>query len=61
MSDLVAALGLVLAIEGLMFAAFPAATRRAMAMIAATPEGQMRVTGLVSAVIGVLIVWMVRG
>lgn len=61
MSDFVAAVGLLLAIEGLMFAAFPAATRRAMAMVAETPEGRLRLTGIVSAAIGVVIVWFVRG
>lgn len=61
MSNLFAALGLVLAIEGLLFAGFPAAARRASENIAATPEGSLRVVGVVSAVIGVAVVWLVRG
>lgn len=61
MSDLFAALGLVLAIEGLLFAGFPGAARRASENILATPEGSLRVIGVVSAVIGVAIVWLVRG
>ncbi|MDR4305578.1 DUF2065 domain-containing protein [Chelatococcus sambhunathii] len=61
MSDLFAALGLVLAIEGLLFAGFPGAARRAGENLVSTPEPTLRVIGVVSAVIGVAIVWMVRG
>ena len=61
MTDLVAALGLVLAIEGLLFAGFPGAAKRAGENIRATPDGTLRAIGLVSAVIGVGLVWVVRG
>ena len=57
---LVAALGLALALEGLVFAAFPEAVRRAMLDAAETPRERMRLVGIVSAVIGVVIVWAVR-
>jgi uncharacterized protein YjeT (DUF2065 family) len=49
-----------LAIEGLLFAAFPLATKRAMVAALETPNGRLRIAGLVSALIGVLIVWLVR-
>ena len=61
MWDLVAALGLVLAVEGILFAAFPDATRRAMYEASQTPRDRVRLVGLASGVIGVLIVWAVRG
>ena len=61
MADFIAAIGLVLVIEGLVFAAFPAAIKRAMAMMFETPDAQLRVVGIVSAVLGVLVVWAVRG
>lgn len=61
MSDFVAAIGLVLVIEGLAFAAFPAATRRALTVLFETPETQLRTVGILSAVLGVVIVWVVRG
>ena len=61
MRDFVAALGLVLVIEGLAFAAFPAATRRAMVKFMETPDGSLRTVGVVAAVLGVLVVWLVRG
>lgn len=60
MSDFLAALGLVFVIEGLISLAFPTTLRRAMSQVAATPETQLRALGLVSAVVGLLIVWAVR-
>jgi uncharacterized protein YjeT (DUF2065 family) len=60
-SDLVVALGLALAVEGLLFAAFPEAVKRAMVEAAQTPSERMRIVGIGSAVLGVVIVWFVRG
>lgn len=61
MSDFVAALGLVFVLEGLMFAAFPGAVKRAMASVMETPDAPLRTVGVVSAVFGVALIWMVRG
>lgn len=60
MSDLWAALGLVLALEGALYALFPAAMRRAMLEVLAQPPQRLRVGGVVACVIGVGIVWLVR-
>jgi uncharacterized protein YjeT (DUF2065 family) len=60
MLDLVAALGLALAVEGLLFAAFPDKVRKAMYEAAHTPTDRMRLVGIVSAVLGVLIVFAAR-
>jgi uncharacterized protein YjeT (DUF2065 family) len=60
-SDLVVALALALAIEGILFAAFPEAVKRAMLEAAQTPSDRMRLVGIGSAVIGVGIVWLMRG
>ena len=60
MTDLVAALGLALAVEGLLFAAFPDAVRRTMIEAAQSPRERMRLVGIASAVLGVLIVWFAR-
>jgi uncharacterized protein YjeT (DUF2065 family) len=60
-SDLVVALALALAIEGILFAAFPEAVKRAMLDAAQTPSDRMRLVGIGSAVIGVGIVWLMRG
>ena len=60
MRDLVAALGLALAIEGLLFASFPDAMKRAMLEAAESPREHMRLIGLITALLGVAIVWVMR-
>ncbi len=60
MSDFLAALGLVFVIEGVLFAAFPFGAKRAMTAVLDVPDGGMRIVGLASALVGVLIVWLVR-
>ncbi len=60
MLDLIAALGLALAVEGILFAAFPDGMRRAMYEAAHSPSDRMRLVGLISALIGVGIIWLVR-
>ena len=61
MADFIVALGLVLVIEGLIFAASPQAAKNAMAHVLETADGPLRVVGIVSAVLGVILVWFVRG
>jgi uncharacterized protein YjeT (DUF2065 family) len=61
MLDFIVALGLSLVIEGLMFAAFPAATKKAIEVVQQTPETTLRIIGVVSALAGLLVVWCVRG
>jgi uncharacterized protein YjeT (DUF2065 family) len=60
MLDLIAALGLALAVEGILFAAFPEGMRRAMYEAAHSPSDRMRLVGIVSAFIGLGIIWLVR-
>ena len=60
MLDFLAAFGLVFVIEGLVFAAFPVQAKRAMASVMETPETTLRAIGIGSAVIGVVLVWLVR-
>ena len=61
MTDFLAALGLVFVIEGLIFAAFPEAAKRAIAAMTQTPDRGLRTVGLLSAVFGLAILWLVRG
>ncbi len=61
MTDFLAALGLVFVIEGLVFAAFPAQAKRAMQSVFDTPDMSLRVIGIGSAVVGLILVWLVRG
>jgi uncharacterized protein YjeT (DUF2065 family) len=60
MSDFLAALGLVFVIEGLIFAAFPGPAKRAMMSVLETPEASLRVIGIGSAIVGLVLVWVVR-
>jgi uncharacterized protein YjeT (DUF2065 family) len=61
MSDFLVAVGLVFVIEGLAFAAFPQATRRAVAAVMETPDVVLRAVGLGSALFGLVLVWLIRG
>jgi len=61
MGEFLAALGLVFVIEGLVFAAFPGPAKRAVATMLETPEATLRIVGLLSAVIGLIVIWTVRG
>jgi len=61
MSDFVVALGLVFIIEGLGFAAFPHAVKRAVAAVLETSDATLRMVGLGSALAGLILVWAIRG
>jgi hypothetical protein len=61
MGDFLVALGLVFVFEGILFAAFPAIAKRAMAQAIESPEGVLRLVGILSAVAGLIVVWLVRG
>jgi uncharacterized protein YjeT (DUF2065 family) len=61
MSDFVVAIGLVFAIEGILFAAFPGPVKRAMTHVTDTPDATLRLIGIGSAMLGVIVVWLVRG
>jgi uncharacterized protein YjeT (DUF2065 family) len=60
MTDFLAALGLVFVIEGLMFAALPGHAKKAITSVLQTPEPTLRLIGIGSAVVGLVIVWLVR-
>ena len=61
MSDFLAALGLVFVIEGLIFAAFPESAKRAMTSVLETQDISLRLIGIGFAIIGLILVWLVRG
>jgi uncharacterized protein YjeT (DUF2065 family) len=61
MSDFLVALGLVFVIEGLVFAAFPGIAKRAMSTVQGAPDGPLRIVGIASAVLGILLIWLIRG
>jgi len=61
MSEVVAAIGLVLVLEGVLYALFPEFMKRMAQQVTQTPGDTLRVAGVVSAALGVAIVWLVRG
>ncbi|SMH46255.1 DUF2065 domain-containing protein [Mesorhizobium australicum] len=61
MQDFLAAVGLVLVIEGLLYGGFPAFAKRVAAEATQAPENLLRITGLLAIAAGVFIVWLVRG
>ena len=61
MSDFVTAIGLVLVLEGLLYAAAPSFIRRMAADVTRMPEATLRTIGLIVLVVGVGIVWLIRG
>jgi uncharacterized protein YjeT (DUF2065 family) len=61
MSEFLVALGLVFVIEGLFFAAFPGQTRGAVTAVLEAPDQALRLIGLLSAMLGIAVIWFVRG
>jgi len=61
MQDLIAALGLVLVIEGALWALFPHYITAMLEAARRLPDQTLRITGLVAVIIGALIVWFIRG
>ncbi|HKZ97544.1 MAG TPA: DUF2065 domain-containing protein [Hyphomicrobiaceae bacterium] len=61
MSDLAVGFGLVLVIEGLLWALAPHLARALLEAASATPERQLRVGGWIAVCLGATIVWLIRG
>lgn len=61
MDDLAVAVGLVLVIEGLLWALAPGLGRKLLEAATETPESSLRLAGSVAVATGVFIVWMIRG
>ena len=61
MDDLLVAAGLVLVIEGLLWALAPRLGRRLLEAASETPESSLRLAGTIAVAAGVVIVWLVRG
>ncbi len=61
MGDFVAAIGLVLVIEGVFYGGFPGVARRVASEASQMPDQMMRIAGVVAVAAGVFVVWLVRG
>ncbi|MGH2341442.1 DUF2065 domain-containing protein [Segnochrobactraceae bacterium EtOH-i3] len=61
MSDLLVALGLVMAIEGTLYALAPGALKGMMRQALELPDQVLRIGGVAALAVGVLVVWLARG
>jgi len=61
MNDLIVGFGLVLVIEGLLWAVSPSLGLRLLATAAEASERALRLSGSIAVAAGVVIVWLVRG
>nr|WP_299817343.1 DUF2065 domain-containing protein [uncultured Roseibium sp.] len=61
MSELMTALGLVLVVEGVLYALAPGGMKAVMRSALETSDQTLRVAGLVAAGVGVFLVWIIRG
>jgi uncharacterized protein YjeT (DUF2065 family) len=59
-SDLLAALAILLVLEGLLPFVNPGATKRVMAQLSQMAERELRIAGLVSVIAGLLLLFFVR-
>lgn len=58
--DILLGVGMVFVIEGLLFAAFPGAMRKAIEQTLAMPETPLRIVALVVAAVGLSLIWLLR-
>jgi uncharacterized protein YjeT (DUF2065 family) len=61
MSEIATAIGLVLALEGALYALFPELMKRMAQQVLQSPGDSLRIVGVISVAIGVALVWLVRG
>jgi uncharacterized protein YjeT (DUF2065 family) len=61
MSNLIVALGLVLVIEGMLWALAPGLGQKLLQAAAETPESNLRLVGAAAVALGVFVIWLVRG
>ena len=60
-TEFLSALGLAIALEGAIYAAFPGPVRRALRSLGEIADQKLRMGGHAALAIGVFVVWLVRG
>ncbi len=61
MLDFLTAVALILVIEGAVYALFPDGMKRMMEQVLTLPASSLRSAGLAAAVLGIFLVWLIRG
>ena len=57
MKELIIAIGLLLFIEGMLYALFPSKMKNMLKIIEKLPVSQLRISGLLFALIGFMVIW----
>ena len=60
MKEFIIAIGLLLFIEGMLYALFPSKMKNMLKVIEKFPINQLRISGFIFALIGFVIVWYVK-
>ncbi|MBP3124492.1 DUF2065 domain-containing protein [Thalassospira sp. ER-Se-21-Dark] len=60
MKELATAILLAIALEGMLYTLFPGGLKRVMELVQEIPESQLRIGGLVAAVVAIGGIWAVR-
>ena len=61
MDDLIVALGLFLFIEGILYALFPSKMKSMLEKLKMVNDKQLRLGGIIFALIGFFIIWFIKG
>jgi uncharacterized protein YjeT (DUF2065 family) len=59
-ADFLIGVGMLLVIEGLIFAAAPGWMRKAMESVLHTPDTILRLSGIGTAIVGLIVIWLIR-
>jgi uncharacterized protein len=59
-SDFLVGIGILFVIEGVLLFGMPNWIRGAMESVIKTPDNVLRITGLISAIGGLILIWLIR-
>jgi uncharacterized protein YjeT (DUF2065 family) len=57
---LVMGLGMMLVLEGLIYAGFPLSLKRMASQLPQVSDGTLRIFGIIAMIIGIALIWLVR-
>lgn len=61
MNDLLVGIGLILVLEGILYAGFPGGLKRMMELARTLPDQTLRQGGLVALTVGFVLIWLIKG